>query len=165
MSFSVSLPPVFPPQIRFCTRCPLCFLPPFFLLSHLHCFAPSLPPHAFGALSVTVKSEHVASPYAAALFKANWCLIICLPGFSLISLCFTKKVFFPYSAPLSPVTQACPLGAQANHCSSTDALIKSVPRRRLQERGHNGLPPTPPSEASFSSAHIRIVHRVPLLSR
>lgn len=36
--------------------------------------------------------------------KANRCLIICLPGSPLVRLCFTKKVFFLYSARRSPVT-------------------------------------------------------------
>lgn len=167
MSFSVSLPPVFPPQLRFCTQCPPCLPPLFFQLSHLHCFALFLPRCTFRALSVT-EIRPCAVTFHMTLFEANCSLIIC---FSVICLYFSKKkkkkFFFllSFSGLLSPVTQACPLGAEANHCSGTGALVESVLRRRLRERGHNGLPLTPSSAASFSSPHIRIVHRVPLLSR
>lgn len=139
MSFSVSLPPVFPPQPRFCTQCPPCLPPLFFQLSHLHCFAPFLPRCTFRALSVTVKSDRVASPSARRCLKqiAAWsfaCLVLLSFVCTLVKKVFLSAFFFgsPFSGDLGLPSRGWGKSLQWHRCPHRKCAEALAPGARAQ---------------------------------
>lgn len=139
MSFSVSLPPVFPPQPRFCTQCPLCLPPLFFQLSHLHCFASSFPQCTFRALSVTVKSDRVASQSTRRCLKqiTAWsfaCLVFLSFVCTLVKKVFLSPFFFgsPFSSDLGLPSRGWGKSLQRHHCPRRKCAEALAPGVRAQ---------------------------------